>query len=34
MKKSLFLAAAMLVTGSAFAATDHYVLRMEIMSNT
>jgi hypothetical protein len=27
MKKSLFLAAAMLVSGSAFAATDHYVLR-------
>ena len=27
MKKSLFLAAAMLVSGGAFAATDHYVLR-------
>ncbi len=27
MKKSLFLTAAMLVSGTAFAATDHYVLR-------
>jgi hypothetical protein len=27
MKKSLFLAFAMLVSGSAFAATDHYLLR-------
>ena len=27
MKKSLFLAAAMLVSGAAFAATDHYILR-------
>ena len=27
MKKSLFLIAAMLVSGGAFAATDHYVLR-------
>lgn len=27
MKKSLFLAAAALVSGGAFAATDHYVLR-------
>ena len=27
MKKSLFLTAALLVSGSAFAATDHYVLR-------
>ncbi|MDP2902216.1 MAG: hypothetical protein Q8N96_03790 [Methylovulum sp.] len=27
MKKKLFLATAMLVSGSAFAATDHYVLR-------
>ncbi len=27
MKKSLFLTAAILVSGSAFAATDHYVLR-------
>lgn len=27
MKKCLFLAAAMLVSGGAFAATDHYVLR-------
>lgn len=27
MKKSLFLAVAMLVSGSAFALTDHYILR-------
>ena len=27
MKKSLFLTAALLVSGSAFAATDHYLLR-------
>lgn len=27
MKKNLFLAAAMLVSGTAFAATDHYLLR-------
>jgi hypothetical protein len=27
MKKSLLLAAAMLISGAAFAATDHYVLR-------
>jgi len=27
MKKSLFLAAAMLVSGGAYAASDHYVLR-------
>ena len=27
MKKSLFLAAAMLVSGGAFASADHYVLR-------
>ncbi|MDO9270055.1 MAG: hypothetical protein Q7T96_13195 [Methylobacter sp.] len=27
MKKSLFLTMAMLISGSAFAATDHYVLR-------
>ena len=27
MKKSLFLVATMLISGGAFAATDHYVLR-------
>jgi hypothetical protein len=27
MKKSLFLAVAMLISGGAFAATDHYILR-------
>ena len=27
MKKNLFLIATLLVTGSAFATTDHYVLR-------